>query len=124
MNLSNLSKTTPARSIKNNGLRWLLLIVLGSIVLYPMLMLVYSSFLEGTPGQAGSLTLDGWRGAWGGGFLGSALVTTVRIVAVKVAIAMILAISFAWIIGRTNTPMKGLLETLLFAMWFTKTLLS
>ena len=103
-------------------LRYSLLVAMAILVLTPIGWLVYSSFRTEAPGLVGSLTLEPWRDAFGSGVVFSALWTTFRITVPKVLLAIGLAVFFAWVITRTNTPGRRIFEPFLFFMWFTPAL--
>ena len=104
------------------GLRWLALVVLAVFIGTPVYFIIRSTFNDQAPGLPSELTLEPWRQAFAGGIIWDALLTTFRVAIPKVMLAMGLAISFAWIITRTNTPFRGYFEIFLFFMWFTPNL--
>jgi iron(III) transport system permease protein len=99
-------------------LPWLLLALIAVLVLYPLGMVVYSSFRNSPPGSAGTLTLDPWLRTLSNPDSLNALLTTFRIVLPKVALAMTVATFFGWILARTNTPARSVLMGLLAFMFF------
>lgn len=99
-------------------LPWLLVLVLALLVLYPLSMVVYSSFRDTPPGAPGALTLDAWRQTMSNPDTFSALATTLRIVIPKVLLAISVAALFAWIVARTNAHLTRVLEAMLAFMFF------
>jgi iron(III) transport system permease protein len=97
----------------------LLLLVVGFLTGYPLLMLAYSSVRTGVPGYPGDFTLQGYAAAysdpvtyqtWANSFLLSGQVT---------ALSTVIAVFFAWVVARTDTPGRGLvvpLMALVYAM--------
>lgn len=97
----------------------LLLIGLLSLVLaYPIILLFVKSFVASRPGQATVWTINGWVAAFTDAALPVALVNTFSLALVRVVITSGLAIFFAWIVTRTDTPLKGLIEVMLWLGFF------
>jgi iron(III) transport system permease protein len=94
-----------------------LILILCFLTLYPMVMLLYGSLHSTPPGIPGEFNLDGYIG------LASAenlvvLANTVGISLVKTILSLALAILLAWIIARTDTPGRGVLEVLITLPFF------
>jgi iron(III) transport system permease protein len=94
-----------------------LILILCFLSLYPMVMLLYGSLHSTPPGISGEFNLDGYIG------LASAenlvvLANTVGISLVKTILSLSLAILLAWIIARTDTPGRGVLEVLITLPFF------
>ena len=89
-----------------------LLAVLLFLTAYPMAMLVYGSVHTTPPGERGAFSLDGYRA-----MLSSAnartLANTVALSLTKTVLSMALALFLAWIVARTDTPGRALLEMLI-----------
>jgi iron(III) transport system permease protein len=96
----------------------LLTLVVGFLVLFPLAMLLYGSFWTSRPGFPGSLTLENYVRAYGSAETYQVLVTTVLLMGAKTLIAVALAAMLAWIVIRTDTPFRGLLEVLLTVPYF------
>lgn len=94
-----------------------LLLILGFFVFYPLASLFAGSFVSG-----GKLSLHAYGSTYGDVDNYEVLWTTVWLSAVRTLIAAGLAIFFAWIVTRTNTPHRGLLETLVWSAFFMPTL--
>ncbi len=94
-----------------------LVLVLGFLSLYPMAMLFYGSLHSTPPGITGEFNLDGYLGlitsenAW-------VFVDTVLLSFVKTVLALALAVLLAWIVARTDTPYRGVLEVLITLPFF------
>jgi iron(III) transport system permease protein len=94
-----------------------LVLVLGFLSLYPMAMLFYGSLHSTPPGIAGEFNLNGYI----------ALLTTenarvfadtVALSLVKTVLSLALAILLAWIVARTDTPGRRVLEVLITLPFF------
>ena len=115
----------PARTVLFGGL-WrfgrpagmaALILILCFLTLYPMVMLLYGSLHSTPPGIPGEFNLDGYAS------LASAenlvvLANTVGISLVKTILSLALAVLLAWIIARTDTPGRGVLEVLITLPFF------
>jgi len=105
-----------ARHGRGAGLT-LLVLLLGFLSLYPLAMLFYGSLHSTPPGMAGTFNLDGYV-ALGSDENLAALVNTVAISLVKTILSLALAILLAWIVARTDTPGRGVLEVLITLPFF------
>ncbi len=90
--------------------QWLLLALVGILVIYPMTMIVFGAFWSSMPGEPGHLTFDGYVQAFTQPGLLKALWTTYWLTLLVKFISVVLAIFFAWIIARTDTPGRDWLE--------------
>ncbi len=95
-----------------------LLAVTAFMVVYPLGMVLYGSLKEAAPGQPGALTLENWRLVLTDTSTFRVFVTTIAIALPRTLLALVLATIFAWIVARTTTPGKRLLEGLLVFMFF------
>ena len=95
----------------------LLVVVLAFLSVYPLSMLLYGSLHSTPPGMAGTFNLDGYRDVI---TLQSAvtLLNTVGISLAKTIPSVILAVLLAWILARTDTPIRGALEVLITLPFF------
>jgi iron(III) transport system permease protein len=89
---------------------WLLFGFVGCLVLYPVAMIIYGGFWSSMPGEPGYFTLNGYRVAFTQPGLWKALWNTYWLAISTKVIAAALAIFFAWVIARTDTPGKNWLE--------------
>src|SRR5512144_2121667 len=96
----------------------LLLLVAGVLVVYPVGMVLYGSFKEAAPGQAGATTLANWRAVLSDPSTFRVLANSILIALPRTVLALALAAAFAWCLARTNTPCPRLLEGLLVFMFF------
>ena len=91
------------------------IVAVAVIVLSPMLMLTVGSFRSEPPGATGaSWTLRGWRSAYGNSDTVRAMWTTIRITVLSSLVSTFLALSMGWIVARTDTPGRTLIERLVF----------
>ncbi|SLN73898.1 Putative 2-aminoethylphosphonate transport system permease protein PhnV [Pseudooceanicola marinus] len=96
----------------------LLIAFLAFITLFPLGMLVYGSFHTGSPSSPESVvSLDGYRAVFSAGNL-EILWNTLYIAGVKSVFSLLIAAFLAWIVARTDTPMRGLLEVLITLPFF------
>jgi iron(III) transport system permease protein len=95
-----------------------LLLVTACVVVYPLGMVLYGSFKDGAPGQAGGFTLAHWRAVLGDADTFRVLLTSILIAVPRTVLALLLATVFAWCIARTTTPCKRVLEGLLVFLFF------
>ncbi len=95
-----------------------LLAVTAFMVVYPLGMVLYGSLKEAAPGQPGALTLENWRLVLTDTSTFRVFFTTIAIALPRTLLALVLATIFAWIVARTTTPGKRLLEGLLVFMFF------
>jgi iron(III) transport system permease protein len=95
----------------------LLVLLLGFLTLYPMAMLFYGSLHSTPPGIAGTFNLDGYTGLASAENL-AVIANTAGISLIKTVLSLALAILLAWIVARTDTPARGLLEVLITLPFF------
>jgi iron(III) transport system permease protein len=89
-----------------------LVALLAFLTAYPMAMLIYGSLHTTPPGEAGAFSLDGYR-AMLSRANGLVLLNTIGLSLVKTGLSMALALFLAWIVARTDTPHRDLLEVLI-----------
>lgn len=82
------------------------LIVLVFVVGIPLLYMLNLSFRDGTPAIPGNLTLDNYRRAYGNSQTPSAVVNTLIYAVAVSVISLALATLFAWLIERTDMPLR------------------
>ena len=95
----------------------LLTLLLAVLTLYPLAMLMYGSLHTEPPGIPGTYNLDGYIAVFTLRNLGI-LWDTLGIAFLKTFISVGLAILFAWIVARTDTPFRGTLEVLITLPFF------
>ncbi|HZD39562.1 MAG TPA: hypothetical protein VE131_02495, partial [Terriglobales bacterium] len=92
----------------------LLVTILILLLAYPIGLLFVKSFVASRPGHPTVWTINGWVAAFTDPTLLIALGNTFFLALVRVAISSGLAIFFAWVVTRTDTPLKGFIE---IALW-------
>jgi iron(III) transport system permease protein len=102
--------------------RWLppvlLAVVLVALLAYPLALLFIKSFAISRPGQPTIWGLAGWAAAFGDVNLAVAIGNTFYLGFVRVILTSVLAIFFAWVVTRTDTPFKGFIEVTLWLGFF------
>jgi iron(III) transport system permease protein len=92
--------------------------VVAFLILFPLAMLLYGSLWTSRPGFPGSFTLQNYVTAYGDYETYRLLFNTAVLIGAKTVIAGIIALLLAWIVARTDTPCKVLLETLIVIPFF------
>ncbi len=97
----------------------LLLALIGFFVLYPIFMVVYGSFMGGAePGEPASFSLRGYKIAYGDWETFRTLWTTIWLGAARALLSVIMGVSLAWVVTRTNTPWLRTIEVLIWLQFF------
>ena len=97
------------------------LLLVGILILvlaYPIGLLFVKSFVASRPGQPTIWTINGWVAAFSDARLPVVLGNTFVLAFARVTITSGLAIFFAWVVTRTDTPLKGLIEMSLWLGFF------
>ncbi len=95
---------------------YLLLLIVALFVLYPVLVILVNSFVAGAIGQPRQWSLEGWRIARSDPAMLGAVANTAKILVANETISLPSAIVLAWLIARTDLPLRGALE---FMFWVT-----
>lgn len=96
----------------------LLVGVLITVLAYPVGLLFVKSFAASRPGQPTIWTINGWVAAFTDARLPVVLGNTFVLAFARVTITSVLAIFFAWVVTRTDTPLKGFIEMSLWLGFF------
>jgi iron(III) transport system permease protein len=96
----------------------LLVILVGFLVLTPLALMIFNSFQTARPGESIVYGLDGWHKAFTTPGIVTAMTNTFRLAITRQAIALVIGAFFAWLIARTDLPMKGTLEFLFWLSFF------
>jgi iron(III) transport system permease protein len=96
----------------------LLLILVGFLVLTPLALMIFNSFQTARPGEPIVYSVDGWYRAFTTPGIVMAMTNTFRLAITRQAIALLVGAFFAWLIARTDMPMKGTLEFLFWLSFF------
>ena len=106
----------PRNPFKWSGQAFIVLPVIASIVylvIVPLVFLLWSSFRSTPIGVPGPLTLENYVRAYTApqtyGLLANTLVFSVG----SVAVSILIGVSFAWLLERTNLPLKDIIYTLI-----------
>ena len=105
------------RIVVRYALVGLLILFLAALTIYPLLMLLYGSFHSTPPGSAGVFNLNGYRQVFSVEAI-PVLVNTLSIALTKTVISVFLATLLAWIVARTDTPSRRVLEVLITLPFF------
>ena len=108
------------------ALRWerasllmsLLLLVVAFLVLTPLGLMVFNSFQIARPGEPVVYGLEGWRKAFSSPGIVEAMTNTFALAVTRQIIALFIGGFLAWLIARTDIPMKGSLEFLFWLSFF------
>ena len=96
----------------------LLLLLVAFLVLTPLGLMVFNSFQIARPGEPVVYGLDGWRKAFTSPGILDAMANTFSLAITRQAIALFVGGFLAWLIARTDIPMKGTLEFLFWLSFF------
>ncbi len=96
----------------------ILFLVVGFLVLTPLILMILNSFQTARPGQPIVWGLDGWVKAFSTPGIIRAITNTFTLGVTRQAIALVLGCFFAWLIARTDLPMKGFLEFFFWIAFF------
>ncbi len=94
------------------------MLVVGFLVLTPLALMILNSFQIARPGQPIVWGLDGWVKAFSTPGIIKAITNTFTLAITRQAIALLIGAFFAWLIARTDLPMKGLLEFFFWLSFF------
>jgi iron(III) transport system permease protein len=95
-----------------------LLGVVGFLVLTPLILMILNSFQTARPGQPIVWGLEGWVKAFSTPGIVKAMTNTVTLAITRQAIALFIGAFFAWLIARTDIPLKRVLEFFFWISFF------
>jgi iron(III) transport system permease protein len=95
-----------------------LFVVIGFMTAYPIGRLIINSFVVSQLGEPTAWGLGSWQAAFDDPSLAKALGNTFFLGIARTVVSSVLAIYFAWVVTRTNTPYKGLIEFMLWLGFF------
>jgi iron(III) transport system permease protein len=95
-----------------------LLVLVAFLVLTPLFLMIFNSFQTARPGQAIVWGIEGWVKAFTTPGILKAITNTFTLAITRQAIALLVGAYFAWLIARTDIPMKGTLEFLFWLSFF------
>ncbi len=96
----------------------ILILIVGFLVLTPLFLMILNSFQTARPGQPIVWGIDGWIKAFTTAGIVKAMTNTVTLALTRQAIALLIGAFFAWLIARTDIPMKGTLEFFFWLSFF------
>ena len=96
----------------------ILLLVVGFLVLTPLTLMILNSFQIARPGAPVVWGLEGWVKAFTTPGIVKAITNTFTLAITRQVIALLIGCFFAWLIARTDLPMKGLLEFFFWLSFF------
>src|ERR1044071_6254104 len=95
-----------------------LILVVGFLVLTPLFLMILNSFQTARPGQPIVWGLEGWVKAFNTPGILRAMSNTFTLALARQSIALVVGSFFAWLIARTDIPMKGMLEFFFWLSFF------
>src|SRR5512134_178064 len=95
-----------------------LLLVVGFLVLTPLALMILNSFQIARPGQPIVWGLEGWVKAFTTPGIVKAMTNTFALAITRQTIALLIGAFFAWLIARTDIPLKGMLEFFFWLSFF------
>jgi iron(III) transport system permease protein len=119
-----LTRRVVFRTVQFPRISWTwipLTLLVGLLILilaYPLALLFVKSFVISRPGQPTVWAINGWVEAFTDVNLAIAIGNTFYLAFVRVNITSVLAIFFAWVVTRTDTPLKGFIEVALWLGFF------
>ena len=99
--------------IKDNALFFVFALFLLFLILVPVSRLIINSFQLGHPALPQGWTLQNYIAAYSMPLFYQALGTTIWLAAVGTGITLVIAVLFAWLIERTDMPLRNLAWTLI-----------
>jgi iron(III) transport system permease protein len=96
----------------------LLVLFTALITIYPVALLFIKSFQVSRIGEPVVWGVAGWMNAFGDPGVPQALANTFGLALVRTVLSTALAIFFAWVVTRTDTPLKGFIELMLWLGFF------
>jgi iron(III) transport system permease protein len=96
----------------------ILLGVVAFLVLTPLCLMILNSFQTARPGEAIVWGFEGWIKAFTTPGIVSAMTNTFSLAITRQGIALLIGAFFAWLVARTDIPLKGFLEFLFWLSFF------
>jgi len=95
-----------------------LIVVVAFLVLTPLFLMILNSFQTARPGQPIVWGMEGWVKAFSTPGIVKAMTNTFTLAITRQTIALFIGAFFAWLIARTDIPMKGMLEFFFWLSFF------
>jgi iron(III) transport system permease protein len=122
MNGAEISGIHPSRwTLRLNAETLLLTLVLclvAFLVLTPLFLLLLNSFQVGRPGEEAVYGLEGWRVALTNPGIVQSIYNSFSLAMTRQLIATVVGIFLAWLLARTDLPMRGTLEFFFWLSYF------
>ncbi len=96
----------------------ILIVVVGFLVVTPLFLMILNSFQTARPGQPIVWGMEGWVKAFSTPGIVKAMTNTFTLALTRQTIALLIGAFFAWLIARTDIPMKGMLEFFFWLSFF------
>jgi iron(III) transport system permease protein len=96
----------------------ILIIVVAFLVVTPLFLMILNSFQTARPGQPIVWGMEGWVKAFSTPGIIKAMTNTFTLAITRQTIALFIGSFFAWLIARTDIPMKGMLEFFFWLSFF------
>jgi iron(III) transport system permease protein len=96
----------------------LLMLVVVFLVMMPLTLMLLNSFQLARPGQPPVYGLQGWQQALSDPSMLTALQNTASLSITREGIALVIGVLLAWLIARTDMPLKGSLEFIFWVAFF------
>ncbi|MBI2848135.1 MAG: iron ABC transporter permease [Chloroflexi bacterium] len=113
-----IGRNIPFALEKSNFYMLPLILILGVLIVYPLLMVIFGSFKAGGPYTASAFSLKGYISAFSNSGTFNTLWTTIWLGVLRALMAMLLAVALAWILARTDTPWTRVLEVIIWIGFF------
>ena len=95
-----------------------LIVVVAFLVVTPLFLMILNSFQTARPGQPIVWGAEGWVKAFSTPGIVKAMTNTFTLAITRQAIALLIGSFFAWLVARTDIPMKGTLEFFFWLSFF------
>ncbi|MSP39681.1 MAG: iron ABC transporter permease [Deltaproteobacteria bacterium] len=96
----------------------ILILIVAFLVLTPLFLMILNSFQTARPGQPIVWGIEGWIKAFSTGGIVKAMTNTFTLAVARQVIALFVGAFFAWLVARTDMPMKNTLEFLFWLSFF------
>lgn len=93
---------------------WFLVILVAYLILVPLGVLVWYSFTDAPPGRGGSFTLENYIKTYSNPETYSWLLNSLIFSVGTCAVAFSVGFLFAWLVERTDVPLRSLFSTIIF----------
>lgn len=97
----------------------ILVLLLAFLTIFPLFMIIYGSFVKGGPlARPVVLTLQGYLSTYTEMDTYKVFGTTLWLSGARTALVIALAVFFAWVVTRTDTPWRRVLEPIMWLVFF------